>query len=166
LRSCGIIPLTVRHFNLALIDEVWDLAETLFEGGGAEALPGWRRTKLMEAPLVRHGFQYGLEAAKRQQHTEAAASSSGEAAVAPSSGASEAQWLAGRLGLSDPIHTRRTAEDVDALMAEGTNASTESLMQTALDRGLYLSPSDAASFTDAVVQGCMTAEVQSQLCVL
>ena len=55
LRSSGIIPSWVRMFNLALIDEVWDLAEALFEGGGALALPGWRPTWLM-ALLVRQGF--------------------------------------------------------------------------------------------------------------
>jgi hypothetical protein len=34
---------------------VWDLAEVLFEGGGALARPGWRRTRLM-ALLVRQVF--------------------------------------------------------------------------------------------------------------
>ena len=141
LRAAGIIPYWVRHFNLALIDEVWDLAETLFEGGGALALPDWRRTQLMKAPLLRHGFDYGLEAL-RQSDAQSNPSSSHQ---------SEAQWLADRLGSSEPVRTRRTAEDVDALMANGADASADELMQIALDRGLYLSPADAAGFTDAVV---------------
>ena len=142
LRSAGVIPQWVRHFNLALIDEVWDLAETLFEGGGALALPGWRRTLLMKTPLLHQGFHYGLEALK-QPGREVASSSH--------SSMSEAQWLAGRLGSQDPIRTHQTAEDVDALLAEGANASAESLMQVARDRGLYLSPPEAAGFIDAVV---------------
>ena len=118
LRSAGIIPSWVRMFNLALIDEVWDLAEALFEGGGALALPGWRRTRLM-ALLVRQGFYYGKKALKMDS--------------------------------PKPLRTRRTAEDVDALMAQGVDASAETLVQVALDRGLYLSPSDAAGFIDSVV---------------
>ena len=141
LRTAGLIPQTVRHFNLALIDETFDLAEQLFEGGGKLALPGWRRTKLMKAPLLCQGFHYGLEALKLP-----------DAAVTSSSAhASEARWLADRLGASEPIHTRRTAEDVDALMGEGADASAESLTQVALNRGLYLSPADATAFTDEVV---------------
>ena len=50
-----------------------------------------------------------------------------------------------------PVRTRRTAEDVDALMAQGVDASAETLVQVALDRGLYLSPSDAAGFIESVV---------------
>ena len=47
-----------------------------------------------------------------------------------------------------PVRTRRTAEDVDALMAQGVDASAETLVQVlALNRGLYPSPSDAAGFT-------------------
>ena len=118
LRSAGIIPSWVRMFNLALIDEVWDLAEALFEGGGALALPGWRRTRLM-ALLVRQGFYYGKKALKMDS--------------------------------PKPLRTRRTAEDVDALMAQGVDASAETLVQVALDRGLYLSPSDAAGFIESVV---------------
>lgn len=43
------------------------------------------------------------------------------------------------------------AEDVDALMAQGVDASAETLVQVALDRGLYLSSSDAAGFIESVV---------------
>ena len=119
LRSSGIIPSWVRMFNLALIDEVWDLAEALFEGGGALALPGWRRTRLM-ALLVRQGFYYGKKALKMDS--------------------------------PKPVRTRRTAEDVDALMAQGVDASAETLVQVlALNRGLYPSPSDAAGFIESVV---------------
>jgi hypothetical protein len=46
---------------------------------------------------------------------------------------------------------RRTAEDVDALVAEGSDASAESLVQVALDRNLYLSLADASGFTDQLV---------------
>ena len=101
------------------LDEVWDLAEALFEGGGALALPGWRRTWLM-ALLVRQGFYYGKKALKMDS--------------------------------PKPLRTRRTAEDVDALMAQGVDASAETLVQVlALNRGLYPSPSDAAGFIESVV---------------
>ena len=143
LRSHGLLPQWVRHFNLALIDEVYDLAEILWgNGGGQKALPGWRRTKLMKAPLLRHGFGYGLEAQKP----------AGALAAASSGALSEAAWLGEQLGSSQPIRTMRTAQDVDLLMAEGTEASSERLIEVAYDNGLYLSPSAASAFTDDVVK--------------
>ena len=142
LRSAGIIPQWVRHYNLALIDEVWDLSEALFDGGGELTLPGWHRTRLMTRPLLRHGFDYGLEALERKEASTAASAACSM---------SEAEWLGARLGSPRPIRTERSAADVDALMAEGTSATAEALSAVALDRGLYLSLSDATGFNEAVV---------------
>ena len=147
LRSHGLVPQWLRHFNLALVDEVHDLAEKLWgEGGGQKALPGWRRTKLMKQPLLRHGFGYGLEA---QRPTAAA---SPPAASSSLSSRSEAAWLGEQLGSLRPIRTQRTAQDVDVLMAEGSEASGERLIEVARDNGLYLSPSSAATFIEEVAK--------------
>ena len=147
LRSHGLLPQWLRHFNLALVDEVYDLAEILWgQGGGQKALPGWRRTKLMKQPLVRHGFCYGLEA---QRPTAAA---SPPAASSSSSSRSEAAWLGEQLGSPRPIRTQRTPQDVDVLMAEGSEASGERLVEAARNNGLYLSPSSAATFIDDVAK--------------
>ena len=56
------------------------------------------------------------------------------------------------LGSPRPLRTQRTAQDVDVLMAEGTEASGEQLIEAACENGLYLSPSAAAAFTEDVVK--------------
>ena len=143
LRSHGLLPQWLRHFNLALVDEVYEILWG--QGGGQKALPGWRRTKLMKAPLLRHGFDYGLEAQRR-------ADASPPVARSTSGAMSEAAWLGSQLGSPRPLRTQRTAQDVDVLMAEGTEVSGEQLIEAACENGLYLSPSAAASFTEDVVK--------------
>ena len=58
----------VRHYNLQLYDLLYDLLEELEPGNAAKVIPGWRRTKQMHKPLVRHGMYYGLEMQRRSLH--------------------------------------------------------------------------------------------------
>ena len=65
LRARGLVPPWVRHYNLALIDYLYDTAVALLGAvEGPKVVAGWRRTKLMHAPLLRlitrHG--YGMRA--------------------------------------------------------------------------------------------------------
>jgi len=86
LRKVKIVPVWVRHFNLPLVEALFDVVEQLFaaQGGAAVVLPGWRRTKLMRSPLIRHGFHYGLEAQRLALDVRAVTAA---AAMAPATAA-------------------------------------------------------------------------------
>ena len=65
LRKAGIVPEWVRHYNIPLVDYVHDTAVLLFGNEAARLkLPGWRRSRLMTSPLLRHGMHYAHEAHK------------------------------------------------------------------------------------------------------
>ena len=57
LRKRGLVPKWVRHYNLALIDYVYDTAVNLLgDVEGRKIVQDWRRSKLITTPLVRHGM--------------------------------------------------------------------------------------------------------------
>ena len=140
LRARGLVPAWVRHYNLSLIDYLYDTAVALLgEVAGPKVVRGWRRSKLMKAPmLLRHGMSYGLEAQRRAEL--AGPSSSGEAS-SPLRG--EAGWVAERVGSPRPLHYRPTASDVEMLLAQPRDATPAQLSDTAFARGLHLPPSRA-----------------------
>ena len=141
-REAGLIPSSVRHYNLALLEYLHDVAIKLLGAeAGARVVGGWRRTRLMEAPLVRHGMYYGHEAQKR-------AALAGE--PAPLQG--EGGWVAQRLGSPQPLRQRPTAADVDAVLREPADATGQQLSNTAFARGLHMSPPRAERFVTAVTQ--------------
>jgi len=102
---------------------------------GPKVVAGWRRTKLMHAPLLRHGMSYGLEAQRR-------AEAAGPSQAAPLHG--EEGWVAALVGSAQPLRYRPTADDVTMLLAQPADATTEQLSDAAFARGLHLPPSKAA----------------------
>ena len=125
-----------RHYNLALIDYLYDTAVALLGTvEGPKVVAGWRRTKLMHAPLLRHGMSYGLEAQRR-------AEAAGPSQAAPLHG--EEGWVAALVGSAQPLRYRPTAGDVTMLLAQPANATAEQLSDAAIARGLHLPPSKAA----------------------
>ena len=144
LRRRGFLPSWMRHYNTALVDS---LHSTLVKLGGVQMatrlLPGWRRSKLLKSPLVRHGFDYGLEAQKLPPATDAPPTTTTVALREP---ASEGAWLAERLGSSRPLRTRRTRADVEALLDAPASASAEEISRRALERGLHLTGKAAGGF--------------------
>ena len=141
LRRRGMVPVWLRHYNTALVDSLHD---TLLKLGGSDLakrlLPGWRRSKLLKSPLVRHGMHYGHQA----QRLEPAAGSLPAAtvqAVLP-----EGEWVAQQLGSPKPIRTRRSRADVEALLDAPASSSPEALSRLALKRGLHLTGKAASSF--------------------
>ena len=150
LRVRGLVPSWVRHYNLALIDYLHDTAvELLGAEAGCKVVAGWRRTKLMQAPLLRHGMHYGLEAQKRAEAT--GPSSSGEDGSANGSAPlrGEAGWVAERVGSKRPLHYWPTAGDVEILLAQPRDATPEQLSDVAFARGLHL-PANKAEKLAAV----------------
>lgn len=138
VRKAGLIPLWVRHFNLSLIEYLLDTAIKLLGADeGAHIVSGWRRTRLMESPLVRHGMHYGLAAQRRNGQGSSAAPLRGEGG-----------WVAEQLGESQPVRYRTTAADVDALLGAPADATGEQLSELAHDRGLQLTPAAAEKFVE------------------
>lgn len=136
LRARGLVPPWVCHYNLALIDYLYDTAVALLGAvEGPKVVAGWRRTKLMHAPLLRHGMSYGLEAQRR-------AEAAGPSQAAPLHG--EAGWVAALIGSAQPLRYRPTAGDVTMLLAQPADATAEQLSDAAFARGLHLPPSKAA----------------------
>ena len=130
----------MRHYNTALVDSLFD---TLVKLGGSELaarlVPGWRRSKLLMSPLVRHGMYYGLEA---QRLLPPSAPPQPAAAAA----ASEGMWVAQRLGSPRPLRTRRSRADVEALLDAPTSSSSETLSRLALECGLHMTGKAASTF--------------------
>ena len=136
VRKRGLLPSSVRHFNLALIEYLHDTAvDLLGMSEGRAVVDGFRRTKLMTSPLVKHGMHYGLEAQEREATQEAA--STGQTM------GGEGGWLAERLGSSQRLHHRPTAMDVDALLSAPRDSTGQVLSDVAFKRGLHL-PAAAA----------------------
>lgn len=144
VRRAGLAPAWLRHYNLALVEYLFDTGIALQSAGkgkGASATPGWRRTRLMERPLVRHGMHYGLEAQRRG----APGAASG---VAPMQG--EGRWVAQHLGSPQPLRDRPTAADVDAVLGTPADATGQQLSDAAFARGLHVSPAAAERFVTTV----------------
>ena len=138
VREAGLIPGWVRHYNLSMIEYLHDTAVKLLGAvDGPQVVPGWRRTKLMAAPLVKHGMHYGLEAQKRQGQGQPTEPLRGEAG-----------WVAERMGEPRPLRHRKTAADVDALLCASADATPVQLSDMAFQRGLHLAPAAAERFRE------------------
>ena len=143
LRRRGLLPSWLRHYNTSLVDSLYD---TLVKLGGLELanrqLPGWRRSRIIKEPLVKHGFFYGQEAQKLARplsHTQ-------PPPPPPEAPLSEGAWVAQRLGSPQPLRTRRSRADVEALLNAPASSSAEALSRLALERQLHLSGKAASSF--------------------
>ena len=144
LRKAGVIPNWTRHFNVALIDELYDLVENLFSTGAAAVhLPGWRRTKFMNAPLLRHGIYFALDSMRKTLAPQAPVIN-----LKLATSASEADFLSQILG-KPSIRLLRNADDTAALIA-AFQADPTTVAAVAFSRGLLLSPTEASSFGEVV----------------
>ena len=151
LRVARLLPQSLQHYHLALVDAVYDLGEKLFgAGGGRRVVPGWRRSKLMAPPtypLVRQGIYYGMQCQKRD-------GAAGEAAATSSAAArqTEAVWLGEQLGAASPLRVRRTAEDIDVLMDGAVDLTdAQGLSDRAFDHGLHLPSARAEKLGEEVL---------------
>jgi hypothetical protein len=152
LKRAGLLPKWLRHYNLQLVELVYDLAEKLEPGSGKTILKGWRRTRLMEQPLLKQGAHYGLEAQKRTAAAGGSDGSAGNGSVATGH-VSEGRWLSERLGSPTALRTHRTAEDVDALLADSADLQNpEALSTIAFERGLHLPRAEARSFGEELLK--------------
>ena len=153
LRRRGLLPDWMRHYNPALVDS---LHATLIKLGGHELaqrlLPGWRPSRLLTSPLVKHGMSYGLEAQKLPPPPAAAAPLPPTPPRPPALAArqSEGAWVAERLGSPLPLRVRRTRADVEALLDAPASATPQELSRLALERGLLLSGKAAGGFGDEI----------------
>ena len=147
VRTAGLIPSWVRHYNLALIEYLHDTATALLSADVAKrTMAGWRRTLLMERPLVRHGMHYGLEA----QKLALARRGGGPEVEATEQLSGEAGWVAEHLGSPQRLRNRPTAADVDALLAAPHDATATELSSTAFERGLLMAPARAESLVETI----------------
>jgi len=141
VRDSGLIPSWVRHYNLSLIEYLHDIAVQLLGADGvSRVVSGWHRTKLMEAPLIKHGMHYGLAAQRREGQGSSASPLSGEGG-----------WVAERMGAVQPLHHRATAADVDALLGAPAGATPAQLSDVAFARGLQLTPAAAERFVETAL---------------
>ncbi len=153
VRKAGLIPKWVHHYNLPLIEYLYDTAIKLRGPvGGQAVVEGWRRTKLMTTPLLKHGMHYGYEA---QKHAAPAAAA--DAPKEPMGG--EAGWVAEQMGSPRPLHYQPTAGDVDALMGarpptandqDAAGVTAEQLNEVAWTRGLHLPTANAERWMEEV----------------
>lgn len=143
----GLLPKWLHHFNLQLVDLAYDLAEELYgSGGGARVFPGWRRTKLMESPVIRQGVHYGLAAQKR------ALGNQNRSTVVQNT--SDAAWVSNKLGSPIQLRKSTTASDVAAMLDSNCDLEdAASISKVAFGCGLHLPPQAAKEFGNNVVQG-------------
>ena len=151
LRKAGVIPPWVYHYNLAAIEEVYDVIfDLLGQEGLARIIPGWRRTKLMvkPAPVVQHGPFYALDAQKRQTTV----TQNAEIILPPVSAkrpVSEVAWMSTQLGSPGKnLRLRRTCTDVENLLTNSNLSDPNSVVQVAFDGGLHLSLSGATKLSE------------------
>ena len=146
LRKAGVLPKWFRHFNVALIEEIYDLVGKLFSSDAvALHLPGWRRTKLMTVPLLHQGIYYTLDSLRKMLSPQAPAVDLKLAAAI-----SEGDFLSQCLGTEQPIRFNRTAADTEVLLA-AFQADPATVASVSFARGLLLSPAEASSFGEVVL---------------
>ena len=131
---------------MKLIDEVYDLVGKLFSADAvALHLPGWRRTKLMTAPLLHQGIYFTLDSMRKMLSPQAPAVDFKLAAAV-----SEGAFLAQCLGSKQPMRFHRTAADTEVLLA-AFQADPATVAVVSFARGLLLSPAEASNFAEVVL---------------